>query len=785
MSLRLRLILAFLVLSVVPLGAMTWYSYVGSARALREAAAHESDLLAGELTQRMQFMTAELGDRMERLADVDVEAPIGQASAMVANAPPPTDPTSALEATVAQRLGDAAMLLNNVELRGIPPPRGRTGDLSGRGARGSSSRSSVATAAADASAIPPPPEGRPGRPSRGRGPGVRPPSPGLDRSAAAGDVAPPPSAPSRGDAPGPAAADLTPASVDPARGPAADAARPTATDPATARVEIDLAQLRRRLFRELAPDRPFDQLTPEERQRLIAEVNQRLLGVKQGLELGAAELQKQADEAKRRAQAPGANAASPAESAALTAPPPASPATTAIAAKPITPTSRAAIRKKRTLTGDRLDIQLERGGHINAQVNIPDVLATIFSTTQRARGEVPFAVGKDGRVYAASSIDRGRVQALGASVTSRDAKTGTTRLPEWIVVTTDDPTGSGLRFGIARPVGDALKDLRSTAARTAGLGLLFIAVTLVGIVPLSTGLTRNVTRLSDGVRKIAGGDYSARVAVKTNDEMGELARAFNQMAEDVERHQHIALQQERIKRELELGREIQDQMLPRAPLTVGLTEIDGISVPAGEVGGDFYNYFTLADGRVALLIGDVSGKGVGAALLMANIQASIRTRLTLGQDLVKLVDELDRDIYANTPGPVYATLLVGLLDPASGVLRYVNAGHHLPYVVRHSGAVNRLETSGLPIGMLAGRGYTEGQLRFSPGDLLFCYTDGCVEVENERGEPFGAEALERELTAASPAPSGAVLAQMNEVLRTFRGSREPFDDATMLAVTVG
>src|SRR6185503_15177893 len=104
-------------------------------------------------------------------------------------------------------------------------------------------------------------------------------------------------------------------------------------------------------------------------------------------------------------------------------------------------------------------------------------------------------------------------------------------------------------------------------------------------------LTKNLSRLNEGVRRIAGGDYGARVAVTTRDEMGGLARAFNQMAEDVERHQHTALQQERIKRELELGRQIQHDMLPRAPLRVGLTEVDGVSVPAGEVGGDFYNYF--------------------------------------------------------------------------------------------------------------------------------------------------------------------------------------------------
>src|SRR6185295_19297795 len=124
-----------------------------------------------------------------------------------------------------------------------------------------------------------------------------------------------------------------------------------------------------------------------------------------------------------------------------------------------------------------------------------------------------------------------------------------------------------------------------------------------------------------------------------------------------------------------------------------------------EVGGDFFNYFQVADGKIALLVGDVSGKGVGAALLMANIQASLRTRLALGQDLASLARELDTDIGASTPGAVYSTLFVGLLDPESRTLDYVNAGHNPQYVLRSGGGLERMESTGLPIGLLAGHPY--------------------------------------------------------------------------------
>ena len=342
-----------------------------------------------------------------------------------------------------------------------------------------------------------------------------------------------------------------------------------------------------------------------------------------------------------------------------------------------------------------------------------------------------------------------------------------------------------LKLGIARPVGDSLANLRRTAARNAGLGALFIAIALVGIVPLSGRLTRGLTTLSEGVNKIAQGDYSARVVVKSKDEVGRLAVAFNQMAEDVEKHQQSAVEQERIKRELELGRQIQAEMLPHAPLRLGLTEIQGVSVPAREVGGDFFNYFQVANGEVALLVGDVSGKGVGAALLMANIQASLRTRLALGQDLSAIAGAIDRDIEENSPGPLYATLFVGILNPANRQLRYVNAGHHPQFVLRRGGGIDRMPSTGLPVGLFAGRGHTEDTVQLAAGDVLFFYTDGCVEAESETGDMLGSERLEAMLSSVDSDGADDVLKRVESGVAAFRGKQEAFDDATMMVVKIG
>jgi sigma-B regulation protein RsbU (phosphoserine phosphatase) len=175
---------------------------------------------------------------------------------------------------------------------------------------------------------------------------------------------------------------------------------------------------------------------------------------------------------------------------------------------------------------------------------------------------------------------------------------------------------------------------------------------------------------------------------------------------------------------------------------------------------------------------------VGAALLMANIQASLRTRLSLGQDLSAVAEATDRDIEENSPGPVYATLFVGLLDPSARVLRYVNAGHHPQYVLR-AGSLERMQSSGLPVGLMAGRGYTERSVQLAAGDLLFFYTDGCVEAESETGDMFGTEQLEALLTSASSTSPDDILQRVEAAVTKFRGAQEPFDDETMMAVKIG
>jgi sigma-B regulation protein RsbU (phosphoserine phosphatase) len=342
---------------------------------------------------------------------------------------------------------------------------------------------------------------------------------------------------------------------------------------------------------------------------------------------------------------------------------------------------------------------------------------------------------------------------------------------------------SGLTFGIARPLGESLREIRRASVRNLSLGLLVVGLAIVGTVPISHRMTERLRALTRGVRQLAAGDFRARVPATSADEFGQLARAFNQMAQDLEHHQALAVEQERLHRELELSRQIQTDMLPRAPLRFGASEIKGVSIPAREVGGDFFNYFELPDHQLGLLVGDVSGKGVSAALLMANVQATLRARLPLQNDLAALADLLDRELDESTPGGVFVTLFLAILDEAR-VLRYVNAGHNPQYVLRGDGHVERLSSIGLPIGLFGGHGYKETRVSLVAGDLLFFYTDGLVEAENDRGDQFGAERVEAILIEEHARGIDAVLERIERDVNAFRGAVEPLDDATLMAMRV-
>ena len=667
MSVRTRLILAFLALSVVPLSAVTLYSYSSSVGAFRAAVASESERMAADLQQRLDTVTADLGRQVGLLW----EPSVATAATRENDANPPVD-VNVVE-RVAAVLGDSARLLERVEITPLPEQK--------------------------------PPSTPPNAPA---------------------DVPAPPAVP--------------PAVPRPPLPPA---------------VVIDLREAMDEVEKELAAEG----VPPEVREQL------KKLGENLGPAIRA-----------------GLQIAASATRSATTA------ASEALRQRTLAQQERA--RKlaeaglPAALEGDALAVPVVRDGElvgsINAQLNLPRTLATVLSSAQTSQGEIPFAIDDAGTVH---TISADHERALAPLNVAALRGSGVHERGDWVIVTRQAP--SDVTFGIARPIAQSLREIQNASMRSLLLGLGVIGLAVLGIVPLAKHMTRDLTTLNEGVQRIAKGDFSAQVPVRSRDEFGALAAAFNGMARDVAHHQTLVVERERLRRELELCRRIQSEMLPHASLRLGPTEVKGISIPAREVGGDFFNYFELPGGEIAVLVGDVSGKGISAALLMANIQASLRTRLGLGQDLSAIADAIDFDIERNSPGPVYATLFVGILDPVTRRFRYVNAGHHPQFIVRHDGSLDRMPSTGLPVGLLAGRGYDENTLQVSAGDVIFFYTDGCVEMENDADDMFGTERLEALLTSAPAGSAEDILGRVESAVKSFRGSREPFDDATMMAVRVG
>jgi sigma-B regulation protein RsbU (phosphoserine phosphatase) len=406
------------------------------------------------------------------------------------------------------------------------------------------------------------------------------------------------------------------------------------------------------------------------------------------------------------------------------------------------------------------------------------LLRAILSSAERRQGAIPFALDREGRLYAPDPTDEAVLTELGVApgrpATRRDAG-------DWVVGTRIDEE-TGIRIGVARPVGPALTEIRRTAARNLGLGLGLAVVALLGILPLSRRMTRHLASLTEGAERLAAGDLDVRVPEPHGREFRHLAVTFNRLARDLHLNQERLLEQERLRKELEIGRRIQEELLPRGTLRAPFAEVGGVSIPAREVGGDFFNYFPLREDEVAILVGDVSGKGVGAALLMASLQATIRARLGSERNLARLVDALDREMGSEEPLAPYYTLFLGLLEGRTGRLRYVNAGHNTQVLLRRGGPADLLSSTARPPGLYPGGGYEEGVVELRDEDALFLFTDGLVETEDETGEPFGMSRLEALLRVHRGRDLVALLAQVDAAVREHRGPAEAADDATMVAL---
>jgi len=242
------------------------------------------------------------------------------------------------------------------------------------------------------------------------------------------------------------------------------------------------------------------------------------------------------------------------------------------------------------------------------------------------------------------------------------------------------------------------------------------------------------------------------------------------------------INRERMERELELATEIQQRFQPSGPPTVEGYEFQGISFACYEIGGDYYDFIERHDGKMLIALGDVSGKGTAAALLMSSLHAAIHGQVAAKTSLDRTVLSINEYLVENTPANRFVTLFIAELDPATSELRFINAGHNPPLVARANGDVEQLESGGLPLGLMPFAEYEAGTARLDPGDVLVVYSDGVSEANNLAEEEFGMERLCEVIRANVARSAAGIRDKVESALSTFTGTAPANDDITLVIV---
>ncbi len=325
------------------------------------------------------------------------------------------------------------------------------------------------------------------------------------------------------------------------------------------------------------------------------------------------------------------------------------------------------------------------------------------------------------------------------------------------------------------------------------VAVAFLVVAVAGLaigISMSRSITGAVHSLYQGTQRVMRGDFSHLIQVQGRDQIAELSTSFNTMTQNLERLLAVAKEKERMQAEIEIARGVQDQLYPKAPPVFEGLRVLGMCDPARMVSGDYYDY-QLVDGKLAIAIGDVAGKGISAALLMATIQAAMRMELRASVEMVapsmnglrfstaRMVSELNQQLHATTSPEKYATFFFAIFDQATGLLTYTNAGHLQPVLFR-DGAATLLDVNGTVVGAFPFSKYEESKLELRPGDLLVCYTDGVTEPENEYGEMFGEERLIELVAKNVDRDEAQIIEAVMERVREWTGVPELSDDMTIL-----
>lgn len=323
--------------------------------------------------------------------------------------------------------------------------------------------------------------------------------------------------------------------------------------------------------------------------------------------------------------------------------------------------------------------------------------------------------------------------------------------------------------------------LRTRILMGLALGAL-VLMALLGTFILSRQITGPIRTLAAHVKRVGDGAMEERLTLKRRDELGLLASEFDQMTEKLLQAQKSLVAKAQTERDLELAAQIQTSLLPRTPWKRGALSVCGFSLPAREMGGDYYDVFELDADRSVVLISDVSGKGVPAALIMVMLKTALQAAVASGaREPARLAALSNRLLQRQTSAAQYATMHLAVIHHITGQVTFTNAGHGTLRLFRAStGEFEGRAQSAIPLGMAPETAFTQESLNMEPGDFLLLYTDGLTEAKGLSGDRFGWPRLAAEAKELAGGSPNEILHGLLERHGKFRGEGAPSDDLTLL-----
>jgi serine phosphatase RsbU (regulator of sigma subunit) len=317
--------------------------------------------------------------------------------------------------------------------------------------------------------------------------------------------------------------------------------------------------------------------------------------------------------------------------------------------------------------------------------------------------------------------------------------------------------------------------------------LIFEAFMFFFGVRITTGFTSAVRSLYRGTKRIAKGDLDTTIDIPNEDELGDLATSFNAMARAVQKGREEAILRAHLESELVTARKIQEKLLPHEMPQLAGFEIAGTSIPSKQVGGDYFDFLDLGKGRLGIAIADVSGKGIPAALLMANLQASLHAQALETEMVVEVAIRINNLLVNSTDSNMFATFFYGLLDRNLSTFISTNAGHNPPILLRTDKNIERLTEGGLVLGFLPDQKYAQQTTTLKPGDILVLFTDGITEARTPDKESvedmlFGEDRLVRVIRENASVSAREIQAAILQAVSVHTKNTPQGDDITLVVI---